>query len=436
MAIKPISQIDPFKNKDTADDNVTSLGGALTMMTGNASSVSDGDKSSSEPTDAPDFLKRANSSNSDKYEIRSNDNSVYTSLFEISRPVDAGDAGINSSKFNSYKITYRDLAKNLILDTKAYLNRRNNLGEFNLCALTFANYTYKGHKKFLAGFDANDASIKDELKNDGNDYSGSGVDIEGKLSVTDDCTFCKDVSVGNDLCVWRNLSVNGKLDVDGALSAKNAYFDGSLTVNQNISIGNDLTVKHDISVGNDLCVWRNLSVRNELDVDGALSAKDAYFDGSISVKNNISAVSAYFNYLSVGNIAILTAMHALWSDLAEYYLADEKYESGTLVQFGGNNEVTIARNEVNAVVTTNPAFLMNCAMREKPLGCAVALAGRVPVKATGKVKKFDKLVLSDVPGVARARKKFEFWKKIIGIALEENSALDIKNIECAVKLNL
>jgi len=126
-------------------------------------------------------------------------------LFEISRPVDAGNAGINSSKFNSYKITYRDLAKNLILDTKAYLNRRNNLGEFNLCALTFANYTYKGHKKFLAGFDA-DTSIEDELKNDGNNYSGSGVDIEGELSVTKKCTFCTDVSVGNTLDVHNDIS--------------------------------------------------------------------------------------------------------------------------------------------------------------------------------------------------------------------------------------
>lgn len=102
------------------------------------------------------------------------------------------------------------------------------------------------------------------------------------------------------------------------------------------------------------------------------------------------------------------------------------------MQFGGKNEVTIAKTCVNAVVTTNPAFLMNCGMKDDTLGCAIALAGRVPVKVIGKVKKFDKIVMSNVPGVARARKKFEFWKKPIGIALEENDMLDVKKVECVI----
>jgi len=88
-------------------------------------------------------------------------------------------------------------------------------------------------------------------------------------------------------------------------------------------------------------------------------------------------------------------------------------------------------------VTTNPAFLMNSALKDNSLGCAIALAGRVPVKVIGKVRKFDKLVLSNIPGVARAKKKFEFWKKSIGIALDNvNNKLDIRTIECMVKVNL
>jgi hypothetical protein len=46
----------------------------------------------------------------------------------------------------------------------------------------------------------------------------------------------------------------------------------------------------------------------------------------------------------------------------------------------------------------------------------IALVGRVPVKVIGKVKKFDKLVLSNTPGVARIKQKDE-KNTTIGIAL-------------------
>ena len=214
----------------------------------------------------------------------------------------------------------------------------------------------------------------------------------------------------SSLIVAKDLSIGGNLSADsGEIHAISAYFSivsvtDSLTVTRNISAGNDISATNNISAGNGITATNNISAGN-----------------GITATNNISAPSASFSNLTVSGVADLTAEHAKWSDLAEYYLADKKYEPGTLVHFSGQAELTVARKKANAVVTTNPAFLMNCAMRDMQSSCAIALAGRVPVRVVGKVKKFDKLVLSDVPGVARARKRIEFWKKPIGIALE-NSA--------------
>ena len=40
------------------------------------------------------------------------------------------------------------------------------------------------------------------------------------------------------------------------------------------------------------------------------------------------------------------------TDIAEYYDADEELPAGTLVQFGGTNEITKAKDCVNAVISS------------------------------------------------------------------------------------
>lgn len=85
------------------------------------------------------------------------------------------------------------------------------------------------------------------------------------------------------------------------------------------------------------------------------------------------------------------ALSAYWADLAEYYVADKPYKPGTLVKFGGKHELTIADSEANAVVTTEPGFILNSGIEqatEDSWPIAVALVGRTPVKVIGKVNKF------------------------------------------------
>lgn len=96
------------------------------------------------------------------------------------------------------------------------------------------------------------------------------------------------------------------------------------------------------------------------------------------------------------------ALNAYWGDLCEYNAGDDSYDYGTLVQFGGKNEFTIAKDEVNAVVANieTAALIINSHNDfEHPL--PIVLTGRVKVKVEGTVKKFDKLYLSMItPGVA------------------------------------
>ena len=87
-----------------------------------------------------------------------------------------------------------------------------------------------------------------------------------------------------------------------------------------------------------------------------------------------------------------TSQHA---DLAEYYAADADYPPGTVLSFGGNNEVTIAIGindvRVAGVVSTCPAHVMNAGLTGEHT-VMVALAGRVPTLVIGTVAPGDMLV--------------------------------------------
>jgi len=98
-----------------------------------------------------------------------------------------------------------------------------------------------------------------------------------------------------------------------------------------------------------------------------------------------------------------TATESYYADLAENYLADAEYAPGTVIEFGGDAEVTQSTthgtHRVAGVVSTNPAHLMN-SQCEGDNVVAIALQGRVPCNVIGKVAKGDMLVASNVPGYA------------------------------------
>ena len=124
---------------------------------------------------------------------------------------------------------------------------------------------------------------------------------------------------------------------------------------------------------------------------------------------------------SAGTITA-TATQAQYADLAEKYLADRNYEPGTVVVFGGDAEVTTTSEDfdhrVAGVVSTDPAYLMN----SDSDGVAVALAGRVPCKVSGKIAKGDLLATcGPVSGHAMVANHAEAGR-IIGKAIQAHDS--------------
>ena len=114
-----------------------------------------------------------------------------------------------------------------------------------------------------------------------------------------------------------------------------------------------------------------------------------------------------------------STLQATYADLAECYQADTEYESGTVLEFGGKFEVTIAEDStrrVAGVVSTNPAYLMNRQLMGSNV-VSIALTGRVPCKVRGKILKGDMMV-SAGNGYARAEYS-PILGSVIGKALED-----------------
>ena len=103
-------------------------------------------------------------------------------------------------------------------------------------------------------------------------------------------------------------------------------------------------------------------------------------------------------------------LQATYADLAERFEADSIYDTGTVVELGGDKEITSVKEDLSdkvfGVISSTAAYLMNSMAGEDDTHPAVAISGRVNVKVHGIVKKGDRLV-SAGNGYARAAKANE-----------------------------
>ena len=127
---------------------------------------------------------------------------------------------------------------------------------------------------------------------------------------------------------------------------------------------------------------------------------------------------------------------AKYADLAENYTADTVYAPGTVLIFGGSEEVTTTvvdhDTRVAGIVSTNPAHLMNGGLQGETV-IALGLTGRLPCQVQGPVSTGDVLVTSTTPGVARRIDNSKFLPGcVVGKALESIPVDEIKIIEVVV----
>ena len=217
-------------------------------------------------------------------------------------------------------------------------------------------------------------------------------------------------SVGtlSSLTVSANVSTGG-------IRTDNYYYANGVSIsfagtysNSNVSAflaafgSNTITTTGNISAGN-ISASGNISAGNFVGTGVGSPAINSTTTLSISATsgvniNNISALSTGSNVTAgtiTGNWTLTTGsrLQATYADLAEYYEADDIYEPGTVLAFGGEKEVTIAEDgttRVAGVVSTNPAYAMNANCQG--IAVAIALQGRVPTKVRGSVRKGDMMV--------------------------------------------
>lgn len=133
-------------------------------------------------------------------------------------------------------------------------------------------------------------------------------------------------------------------------------------------------------------------------------------------------------------------LQATYADLAERFAADDVYEPGTVVELGGSREITVAKNDLSenvfGVVSNSAGYVMNAHAGDDETHPAIAMTGRVHIKAKGKIKKGDRLV-SAGNGYARAAKNNEVNSfNIIGKALEDKLTEDDGKVLAAVVAKL
>lgn len=123
-----------------------------------------------------------------------------------------------------------------------------------------------------------------------------------------------------------------------------------------------------------------------------------------------------------------TATSAKYADLAEKYLADDEYETGTVMCVGGEKEVTQTTFGDLAIgaVSENPAFKMN---DDLVGGTYIALKGRVPVKVFGPITKGKSITAYNNGSAIECE---HHHGTAFGIALETNLEEGIKLVECVI----
>ena len=248
---------------------------------------------------------------------------------------------------------------------------------------------------FLAAFGSNTVSTTGTVT--AGNITGGNVLTGGLISATGNITggnITLDTAVGNiyghDLSVTGGVYTSSVVSATGNVRGGNVNTGGLVTATGNVYGGNVLTAGIMSSTGN--ATHGNLSVGT-----GTVTVGNIVNSNGNAV-GNIGSSSTYFNRL------FAQATTALYADLAEIYSADAEYSPGTVVSFGGTQEVTKSvvegDNRVAGVISENPSYLMNSGL-EAEYRAAVALTGRVPTLVIGPVRKGD-MMISAGNGWARA----------------------------------
>ena len=243
----------------------------------------------------------------------------------------------------------------------------------------------------------------------------SGTNIVGTLTTAAQ-TNITSVGTLSSLAVTANVT-GGNLLTGGLISAAS-------TVTGTSFLGTVTSVTGNVTAANVIITGTAAAGSGVLIVSGNIQTSTS------NATANIGNASNYFNRL------FAQATTALYADLAEVYKSDAQYPPGTVLVFGGTQEVTTSTvshdAKIAGVVSTNPAHVMNSGMTSE-FTVEVGLIGRVPCQVIGPIEAGDRVVSSNRAGVAERLDMSKYQPGvIIGKALENYSRTDVGTIEVVV----
>jgi hypothetical protein len=274
---------------------------------------------------------------------------------------------------------------------------------------------------------------------DGSSGQALVTDASGNLSfAAAGATISADTSTNTNFLLYFASTTSGALTAvkqDSGLiynpstgSLSSAVFIGALTGNADTCTTASAVAANSVALGTD--TTGNYVATGAVSGTG-LSGSSSSEGGTFTVTSNATSANTASTIIArdgsgnfTANVATLTATAARYADLAERYTADADYEPGTVVELGGEQEVTQTTRPISVaiagIVSTDPAYLMNADLTD---GISVALIGRVPCKVIGIIHKGDILVSSLTPGHAEAHRDIHSPPagSVIGKAIESKS---------------
>jgi hypothetical protein len=264
---------------------------------------------------------------------------------------------------------------------------------------------------------------------------------------TSDVTFDDITATGNISAV--NISASGTITTTGGLTttvitsgsnstAGTITGDWSMTSGSTLSMyGTDAFTVKNITTGGDTIAG---SITGDWSMTNG-STLSMYGTDALTVRT-ITTGSDTTSGTITGDWTLTTGstLQATYADLAERYEADATYEAGTVVEIGGDKEITAVKDELSenvfGVISHTAAYLMNAVVGDHDTHPPVALTGRIPVNVVGKVQKGSRLV-SAGNGYARAATKNEITAfNVIGRALEDKTSDEPGKVLAVVTANI
>lgn len=202
-----------------------------------------------------------------------------------------------------------------------------------------------------------------------------------------------------------NLLTGGLISAAGNITGVNLF--GTIQTSSQLNITQIGMLSSLVVTGN--VTGGNVTTAGLISATGSITGSSlTVLTGNISGGNivntnangvgNIGSATTYFNTV------FAKATSAQYADLAEMYVSDQDYAPGTVVDFGGTEEVTQSTcsysTAIAGVISTNPSYIMNAGQQGTHV-LPVAFTGRVPCRVQGPVVKGDVLVSSDIPGTAK-----------------------------------